>query len=497
MGRGRRRCSGVGRLGRVAGSRGLSPRLTVNIGRHLGCRLAAHRRELIEARRNAASSSQNCSEARPAGDTGTRARDDAKPVKRRRGAGATAALRRRSRGTSGVAAIAAALTSRWMCANRRGSELPSGIVEREREQLADRLAERRLRRIVAHEARQTGEIDELVVVSPGERGRERGVGEVLDARQQRIAPDPPAADRRPEVERLLARDDALELTARDALQLSRRQTGLQCAAQRPDDRQLRRAERDVGRVEDLARRDLRIERELIGGAEPGGVDEDVREASCSRRQIHARSHTAQCARMKRARGKRAAYSRTCAPSAGIPRPAWIRIGRRSSSASATMSRTAGSSRSNCSARGCSLIPLRAGREAAADLGDTVGRPRVDAAERDQAAVGRGRRLEHVVVGGRVAVGLVHREHDRARSGRCERLEQLVGRALEAVGIVDADVRVRVEQRDRRQQLHRLLAPREQQLVGVHAGQSTKRRLCNSSRKLCRRQAARRRHRLSR
>ena len=79
--------------------------------------------------------------------------------------------------------------------------------------------------------------------------------------------------------------------------------------------------------------------------------------SAATRQIQARSVIPAWARMNRALGNSPASSTVWRPSAGIPRPAWIRIGSRRSSAISASSRTAGWSSVNCSARGCSLIPL--------------------------------------------------------------------------------------------------------------------------------------------
>ena len=91
------------------------------------------------------------------------------------------------------------------------------------------------------------------------------------------------------------------------------------------------------------------------------------------------------------------------------------------------------------------MPAGAGVKRAPRLGERVV-VRVDAAERHQQAAGvRGRR-DHHVVGGRVAVRLVHREHERAAgAGDLEHLQQLLGVLAHHVGIVLAKVRVRVEQ----------------------------------------------------
>ncbi len=65
-----------------------------------------------------------------------------------------------------------------------------------------------------------------------------------------------------------------------------------------------------------------------------------------------------------------------------------------------------------SARGCSLIPRAPAARHRSRLGDRVV-VRVDAAERDEQPVESRAACEHHVVGGRIAVGLVHREHERA------------------------------------------------------------------------------------
>ena len=62
-----------------------------------------------------------------------------------------------------------------------------------------------------------------------------------------------------------------------------------------------------------------------------------------------------------------------------------------------------------------LDAARAGVQAAGGLGHRAV-ARVDAAEGDEPPVGRRGGRHHDVVGRRVAVGLVHREHDAARAG---------------------------------------------------------------------------------
>ena len=61
--------------------------------------------------------------------------------------------------------------------------------------------------------------------------------------------------------------------------------------------------------------------------------------------------------MIRASGNSPDSRTVSSPSAGMPRPAWIRTVALCSCAAATSSRTDGSESVNCSARGCSLMPL--------------------------------------------------------------------------------------------------------------------------------------------
>ena len=137
------------------------------------------------------------------------------------------------------------------------------------------------------------------------------------------------------------------------------------------------------------------------------------------------SLTAAWARIRCAPGWRSASVTVFAPKAGMPRPAWIRTGTRRSFASETSSSTAGSSMVNCSARGCSLIPRApASRQRLASARAIV--VRIDPAEGDQAAGGARGGGQRLVVGRRVAAGLVHREGDGARSGRLDRRQQLLG-----------------------------------------------------------------------
>ncbi len=89
-----------------------------------------------------------------------------------------------------------------------------------------------------------------------------------------------------------------------------------------------------------------------------------------------------------------------------------------------------------------LDPGRAGVERPPRLGDRVV-VRADAAEGDEPVRVVGGGADRDVVGGRVAVRLVHREEHGARVDGSERLEQLVRRLLVAVRVVLPDVGVRV------------------------------------------------------
>ena len=158
------------------------------------------------------------------------------------------------------------------------------------------------------------------------------------------------------------------------------------------------------------------------------------------------------------------------PSAGIPRPAWIRIGSSRSSAIAASSRTAGWSSVNCSARGCSLIPLApaaSARSASARRRRRCGLTRQNGVSRPSEPRGR---LDHHVVGRRVAVGLVHREHERARARRRRRstASSSCGRLLHPVGVVLTQVRVGVEQLHAGDLLAQQLGPRGDHRGDVHA-----------------------------
>ena len=72
---------------------------------------------------------------------------------------------------------------------------------------------------------------------------------------------------------------------------------------------------------------------------------------------------------------------------------------------------------------------------------------------------RASRSERRVVGVRVPVRLVHREHDAAGARRRERRDQLARRLGVAVRVVLADVRVRVVEVERPRVLDDPLQPR--------------------------------------
>ncbi len=79
-----------------------------------------------------------------------------------------------------------------------------------------------------------------------------------------------------------------------------------------------------------------------------------------------------------------------------------------------------------------------------------------------------RGLEHHVVGRRVPVELVHREHEGApRAGRLQPSDQLRGSLAHAVGVVLPEVRVRVEQLEARDLIERDLGPGLERIEKLH------------------------------
>jgi hypothetical protein len=94
-----------------------------------------------------------------------------------------------------------------------------------------------------------------------------------------------------------------------------------------------------------------------------------------------------------------------------------------------------------------LDPARAEVEAALGLGQRSV-VRVDPAEVDDPPAGARLDRPRLVVGGRITVGLVHREGDRPRARVLHRRQQLLGLLAEFVGVVAAEVGVRVEEVER-------------------------------------------------
>jgi hypothetical protein len=94
--------------------------------------------------------------------------------------------------------------------------------------------------------------------------------------------------------------------------------------------------------------------------------------------------------------------------------------------------------------GVELDPAGACVEAAPRLGEGAAAG-IDPAEGDQSATGPGRGRHRLVVGGAVAVRLVHREGHRPGAGPLHRPQQLGRLLLVAVGVIAAEVGVRVEE----------------------------------------------------
>ena len=188
----------------------------------------------------------------------------------------------------------------------------------------------------------------------------------------------------------------------------------------------------------------REQRDQVGRVPPRRVDE----AGSGGRAARATATRGRRSRRGRGSAGRPGTRPTAAP---CPARAPGCRGRRGSApararscASATSSRTAGSDSVNCSARGCSLIPRApASRQRRASATASLcGSTRQNATQRGRPS--RPPRPITTSLAGRVAVGLVHREHDaRAAPARASALEQLLRRLLEAVGIVVPDVRVGV------------------------------------------------------
>ena len=167
-------------------------------------------------------------------------------------------------------------------------------------------------------------------------------------------------------------------------------------------------------------RDEREQRLQVGRHPPGGVEQQVRvvggdapdprqvaDPGVGEDQPRVGNSPASCdgvqARAPGSRGRRGS-----APAA------------RARAASATSAGRPGWSSVNCSARGWSLIPLApaARQRSASATGSSCGLTRQNGTSSPSDSRGG---LDHHVVGRRVAVGLVHREHERAaRAGQLER-----------------------------------------------------------------------------
>jgi hypothetical protein len=122
-----------------------------------------------------------------------------------------------------------------------------------------------------------------------------------------------------------------------------------------------------------------------------------------------------------------------------------------------------------------LYPASARVERALRLGDRILVAGIQAAERNEAPAGRRRGVDQMLVRLAVAIGLVEREDDSAGAGELDRLQQFLRRRLEAVGVVLADVSVRIEDLEARDEADRLLEPRPQVGVVPHGPEIATRR----------------------
>ena len=121
-----------------------------------------------------------------------------------------------------------------------------------------------------------------------------------------------------------------------------------------------------------------------------------------------------------------------------------------------------------------LDARRAASEGALDLAHRVAVVGIDAAERDQPALGGLRRGEHPVVGGAIAIGFGQREHDRATVDCRERSQQLIDPEAGPVRVGTAKVRVTVEQACRPEPVPQAGEPRLEQRVGSHPSHERRR-----------------------
>ena len=252
------------------------------------------------------------------------------------------------------------------------------------------------------------------------------------------------AGRRADVERVLAGHQARELATGDRAQDLGTVADRARHAQEDEGGEQARCVGHVAGVEDPPGRDRRVELQLVGDVPPGGVEEQVVErcrivgdpaevADAGVGQDEPRARVA-----PREVDHRLAEVRDPAPSVEEHRRAAF-VSKRHDLLDDRVRQAEG-----VRAR----VELEAARprlQAAARLGDRVRGVRSDAREGHEAPLGRGRGGQDRVVGGRVAVRLVHREEHRpTMAGGVEAADDLLGSGLAPVGIVLPDVGVGVE-----------------------------------------------------
>ena len=225
-----------------------------------------------------------------------------------------------------------------------------------------------------------------------------------------------APGRRAEVERVLAVEHAHDLLAHHRAQLLGAQPGLERQPHRLRRADDRAAVGRVARPHDVAGRAQRERRQHVGGRPPRGVDEQVRVVG-------------QLAPQPRQVGDRAVGEDQPGVGELARQPHGVLPERRDAAAGVDQHRrlVLVRGRHELAHRRLGerellrprmqLDAVDAGVEAAPGLGHRAGILRLHAAQRAQAAAGRRHRLHHRVVGARVAVGLVHREHERLASRR--------------------------------------------------------------------------------
>ena len=262
-----------------------------------------------------------------------------------RAASASARVRRgraaSGSGTSGVRATNSANEKHRPAGGNGRPSAPGPVLLVEVEQLEHGGGEVRVRRVLPDRAGQPGERDHLGRVGArrtAPQGRRRWVTTRSSSGSSAARLGPGA---RAGVERGLAGRARAPAGRRRSRAAPRRRARPARAAQvaTADDRAARRASRSPT------------------GSGPAGasVNSAIRSAgfhqavsmktfgwSGSTRHSHARSEIAAWARISGASGNSPVRRTVSRPSAGMPRPAWMRIGTRRSCASATRSRTAGS-----------------------------------------------------------------------------------------------------------------------------------------------------------